>query len=197
MTLPLLERQYEYQEVVKAETIGDWGLLQPIINTAGWALTANGAEVATPAASIALALAGGAWRRVGMIAAVKFISPTIAGGEDISIMLNVYSNFVAAVRHHVLVSLRQGQLRIDKVVGDARTQLAATPFTLAQNTWANLEAERNGTAVRARVDGGAWLDTTVSESDVPLQGVFGLRCGRVVTSSFACKGFTMGMGAAA
>jgi hypothetical protein len=197
VVIPLLERQYEYKQVIRQEVISDWGLIQPIINTAGWQVDGtDGAHIDDETDSTALILAGGPWRKIGMVAAMKFKAPTVAGGEDISIMLNVYSNFVASVRHHVLVSLRAGQLVIDKVVADARNQLAATPFALAQNTWANLEATREGTTVKARVNGGEWLTASVPENEVPLQGVFGFRSGRVGSSNICLKSFTVGMGAA-
>lgn len=188
--IPLLVNQHRIAEIVRPATIASWQSIHPILNTAGWALDENGASVDAEAASGCLITMGGPFRNISIRGEIKFITPTVAGSEDIALILNWNSNFVAGVRSYLMARQVQGVFRITKVVTGSGSTVASVNNVLAQNTWLTVDFERRGTAVRARFDDGAWIEGTVTEADVPLLGNFGFRSGFGVNSTVSLRSFT-------
>lgn len=166
-----------------ASPIADMKGIQTILNVGAWANDADGVGTVTSASSGLMFSMGGAFPNLHMIADLKFITPTIQGGEDICAVLHWGSNVNAADRNYVLIQQASGVFRIRKVVGGVVTTLATVAHVASQNTWYQFEAYRLRETVRARINAGAWLEATCLEADVPYMGNFGIRTGLTNSST--------------
>lgn len=168
-------------------TIANWKYLTPVSGT--WTLTANGATVAAASSSICQIAAGG-FPNQRITASMKFITPTVAGGEDISVLARYQSNFVAGDRTFYMLRQTAGEIRLVRVLAGTFTTLASAAFALAQDTFATFILTISGSALTGYIDDGS-SNVTLNATDTNiLNGGFAIRSGPT-NSTVACRSFTV------
>lgn len=176
----------------KAATIADYKGIQTILNTAGFSLDADGVKIAAASASGALITCGG-MPNMRITASMKFVAPTVAGGEDFGVVLHWGSNVQAADRNYIMGRIQAGVMRITEVSAGTGTTRASTAFAAVQDTFYSFMLERIGTTVRMTIDGANEISGPVTTSAVPAVGCAGFRCGFSANSTMACRSFTVEM----
>lgn len=176
----------------KAATIADYKGIQTILNVAGFTLGAGGVTIAAASASGALITCGG-MPNMRITASMKYIAPTVAGGEDLGVVLHWGSNVQAADRNYIMFRQHAGVAKITEVAGGTGTTRASATYALAQDTYATFILERIGSAIRAKIDSEPDLTATITTGVIPAVGCAGFRCGFSVNSTMVCRDFTVEM----
>jgi hypothetical protein len=126
-----------------------------------------------------------------IIAALKYVSPTTAGNEDIGVMLRLQTmDSPDATYYYARVD--GGNAKITKIIDGAFTTLTSSAFALTQDTVVTITFSVVGSQLTAlfQATGGSPSDVTLSTSDssIPSGGMFGYRS---LNSTVYCRSFTV------
>ncbi len=175
--------------IAKSATIADWYQMQPYLNSAGWTLDANGASVTSASSSGVQILVGG-FNDQKITAALKFITPTTAGNENLGVLARFYTNQSGYATYYY-ARQHKGVFKLQKVVNGTFTTLASSSYGLAQNTWATFTLQVVGSALSATIDDGTTsLTVTATDSSITGPGCMGFRSGPTDNSTISCKSWT-------
>lgn len=126
-----------------------------------------------------------------IIAALKYVSPTTAGSEDIGVMLRLQT-FDSPDATYYYARVNGGSAKITKVVDGSFTTLTSSAFALAQDTVVTITFSAVGNQLTAlfQATGGSPSDVTLSTTDSSIQtkGMFGYRS---LNSTVYCRNFTV------
>lgn len=181
--------------VIGGAALADFEGLMPFLNTSNWSITSEGAQctdVSTGAALLATFGAGSKFRHWRATADMKFLAATAQGSEDLALVCNWASNQTGSPRDYIMARLNAGNFRISQIKdGSATTKGTAQAKVVAQGTLFKVEFWRDLTVVKARIDGGTWIEGTVLEADVPYAGSFGFRSGFGAASTVCVRAFDL------
>lgn len=172
--------------LTKAATIADWYWLTPILNTANWALTANGVAVTTSGSSIC-AINYTCGVNDTLSARMRFTTGTV----DLRIA-NRFKTNTSPNATYYWAGVTGANFRVGKTVDGVFTTLASVAYTLAVNIWATFTLTCVGSSLSASVnDGSTSASLTATDTDIPQLGTHFIRSGPTNNCSIECDTLTV------
>lgn len=160
------------------------------LNSSGAVFTSDGVGTTTATSTLAVTHMGG-FNDQKITSVMKFITPTLAGGEHIGVMARFQSIEDTASSTYYLARVQAGVARLSKVVGGTFTNLSSSAFALAQNTSVTIVLSVVGTALTASFDaGGSPTTVNLSATDSAITGG-GLMGFRTTSCTGFCSSFTV------
>lgn len=166
-----------------------WGHISKKWNVSGTAFDVSDGVGSTDETNTALFINAGGFDDQKVIADLKFVAPTVAGGEEVGVLLRC-SSLENPGNSYYYARVDAGVAKITRVLEGSFSTLTSSAFALAQDTIVTITFSIVGTALSATFDAGgspATVNLATTDDQVPSGGIMGFRSGG---STIYCSAIT-------
>jgi len=160
------------------------------LNSAGRAFDAvKGLGVVTATSTVAVLHCGG-FNDQRITGVVRYVSPTVSGGEDVGMTVRFQSMEDTASSNYYYARISGGFARLTKVIANVYTNLSSAAFVVAQDVDVTIVLSCVGSALAATftaASGPAPVSLSAVDTSVPAGGLMGWR---TLTSTGYLKSYT-------